>query len=200
VLQIENLNSSLFGPVSLSVAAGECVSIVGASGSGKSLFLRAIADLDPNEGWVRLNGKARSERPADKWRKRVALVPSESGWWTDDVGDHFEFCENPAPMLAAVGLQEALGWHVSRLSSGEKHRLAIVRAICAAPEVILLDEPTATLDQAATMLVEDLIRAQCERGAAVILVTHDQAQSERLASRRYQMVKGTMVPVAEAVS
>ena len=150
VLQIDNLKTRLVGPVSLTVAAGECISIMGKSGSGKSLFLRAVVDLDPNEGDIRLGDQHRNLMPADKWRRLVAMVPSESGWWSDKVSDHFQPGDDPAALLAAVRLPDALGWEVSRLSSGERHRLAIVRALCGAPRALLLDEPTAALDQAAT--------------------------------------------------
>ncbi len=79
LLDITNLSTDLIGPVNLSIAAGECVAVLGASGSGKSLLLRAIADLDPHNGEVSLKGRRCSEMPADEWRRLVALVPAESG-------------------------------------------------------------------------------------------------------------------------
>ncbi len=192
MLKIVDLQTPLFGPISLSVEAGACVAIMGPSGSGKSRFLRALVDLDPNQGQASLGGRQRNLMPAYLWRRLVGLVPSESGWWAERVADHFEGGQDPAPMLQAVGLANALQWEVSRLSSGERHRLAIVRALCLSPEALLLDEPTAALDDAATATVEALIRAQCAQGVPVILVTHDHGQAERLASRRFRMADGQL--------
>ncbi|HSF96636.1 MAG TPA: ABC transporter ATP-binding protein [Thermohalobaculum sp.] len=200
MLDIKNLRTPLIGPVSFSVSEGECVAILGPSGSGKSLLLRAVADLDPNEGEVRLGTRERDRMPANIWRQAVALVPAESGWWTDRVADHFDPDHEAGPMLAAVGLPEAMGWQVSRLSTGERHRLAIVRALCRAPKGILLDEPTAALDDEATAAIEALITEQCRQGAAVILVTHDRDQAQRLAARRLLMERGQLRPEAEAAA
>ena len=197
MLDIIDLRTPLVGPISLSLAAGECVAVLGPSGAGKSLFLRAVVDLDPNEGVVRLGGRDRDLMPAHEWRRLVALVPSESGWWSDRVADHFAPEHDPAPLLAAVGLPDALGWSVSRLSSGERHRLAIARALALAPAAILLDEPTAALDDAATARIEDLIRARCAAGVPVLLVTHDRAQARRLAARRFAMTRGALRPEDE---
>jgi ABC-type multidrug transport system ATPase subunit len=200
VLDISNLRTELFGPVSLSVNRGECVAIVGASGSGKSLLLRAIADLDPNEGEVRLGERQRDSMPAYEWRRLVALVPAESGWWSDHVGDHFEPQDDPAELLDAVGLAEALPWAVSRLSTGERQRLALVRALAGKkPLALLLDEPTASLDAAATEQVEQLLNRQRAGGVATLLVTHDRQQAERLASQRLLMQDGHLTEMVEAV-
>jgi ABC-type multidrug transport system ATPase subunit len=198
LLEIDNLRTPLFGPVSFSVGKGECVSIQGPSGAGKSLLLRAIVDLDPNEGDVRLGDVRRNLIPANEWRRSVAMVPVESGWWSDRVADHFEPGCDPLPMLEAVGLPGALEWDVSRLSSGERQRLAIVRALCARPSAILLDEPTASLDDEATSRVEELLLEQCANGVAIIIVTHDKRQPARLSARPFIMKSGQLSPVQEA--
>ncbi len=200
MLEITDLRTTLIGPVSLSIGAGEIVAVMGASGAGKSLLLRAIVDLDPNEGRVRLGDTQRERVPADRWRRLVAMVPAESGWWADRVGEHFRAGDTPRPVLEAMGLPEALDWEVARLSSGERHRIAIVRALCGAPGALLLDEPTAALDDAATAAVEALIRAEAERGACVLLVTHDRAQAERLAQRRFHLAAGRLQAEGEGVA
>lgn len=192
MLKIVDLRTNLFGPISISVEAGECIAVLGPSGSGKSLFLRAVVDLDPNEGQVSLGADRREGMPANLWRKLVSLVPAESGWWSEHVADHFTRSRDLTAMLASIGLPDALDWQVSRLSSGEKHRLSIVRALCLSPKALLLDEPTAALDDAATESVEALIQAQCRQGVAVILVTHDHAQAERLATSRFLMSRGAL--------
>lgn len=196
MLRVANLSTDLIGPISLDLGPGNCVGVQGASGSGKSLLLRAIADLDPNRGEVRLDGQEREDIQAPDWRRRVALVPAESGWWAETVGAHFAAAPDPAPWLDALGLADPLGWEVARLSTGERQRLALARALQSGPDVLLLDEPTAALDAAATSAVEALIAAQMQAGVAVLVVTHDPAQAARLCHRRYLMEQGRLEAVA----
>jgi ABC-type multidrug transport system ATPase subunit len=189
-LRIDQLATELIGPISLNIAAGECVALMGASGAGKSLLLRTIVDLDPNTGNVTLGKHARANMAASEWRKLVALVPAESGWWADRVRDHFPAKSNAMELIGKLGLAGALDWDVARLSSGERQRLALARALCHRPEVLLLDEPAASLDDHATGLVEDLIRECCRHGIAILLVTHDRGQAERMAKRLLRMSDG----------
>jgi ABC-type iron transport system FetAB ATPase subunit len=191
MLSVRDLASAVLGPVSLEVAAGECVAVRGASGAGKSLLLRAIADLDPNEGDVALNGVTRNDMPAHAWRRQVALVPAESGWWADIVGEHFIAAPPDMGLLEALGLAaEALDWTVARLSSGEKHRLAILRALSLRPKALLLDEPSASLDETSTERLEAVLQEQSAQGIPVLLVTHDAAQAGRLGARVITMAGG----------
>src|ERR1700682_1757736 len=89
-LLVKDPRSALAGPFELNLGTGACAAITGPSGSGKSLFLRMIADLDPNEGQVGLNGAERASSPAPQWRKRATYVAAESGWWADKVIEHFD--------------------------------------------------------------------------------------------------------------
>jgi phosphate-transporting ATPase len=196
MLRIESLATDLIGPVSLTVAGAECVAIRGASGSGKSLLLRAIADLDPNRGRVALGDADRATMPAPDWRRQVMLIPAESGWWAETVAEHFPPGTDPEPWLQAVGLDGAAGWSVHRLSTGERQRAALARALCRDPKALLLDEPTAALDSDATGLVEAAILAECAAGKPVILVTHDADQAARLADRCLWMQAGRLEPGA----
>ena len=198
-LRIEQLATKLVGPISFDIAAGECLALMGASGAGKSLLLRAIVDLDPSTGNITFGVRARADMPASAWRKRVALVPAESGWWADRVRDHFPPNLDATKLLAKLGLGDALEWDVARLSSGERQRLAIARALCRKPQVLLLDEPTASLDEHAIALVEDLIRGCCGEGMAVLWVTHDGRQAERMAKRVLRMSDGRIEQLAEHV-
>ena len=191
-LRVDRLETGLIGPLSFEVAEGQCVALMGASGAGKSLLLRAIVDLDPNEGAVTLGGLDRGSVPASDWRKLVALVPAESGWWSDRVGDHFLPHAGVADLLDALALAGALDWEVARLSTGERQRLAIARALCRNPKALLLDEPTASLDEAATQRVEDLVTRCCQSGLAVLMVTHDRRQGTRVASRILHMADGRL--------
>ena len=192
MLEIAELETRHVGPVTLNVSGGECVAVLGPSGSGKSLLFRAIADLDPNEGQVLLHGKSREEMPAYEWRRRVSFVPAETGWWADRVGDHFDAGGDVKDLLEAVELKDALNWEVSRLSTGERHRLGIVRALQARPSALLLDEPTAALDANMTTVVENLIKQQLAGDVCVLLVTHDPKQAERIADRSVRMMDGRL--------
>ena len=192
MLQVSNLTRPGLGPVSFSVGKGQCLAVTGPSGAGKTLLLRAIADLDPNDGTVQLAGAERRSMPAPGWRTRVGLVPAESGWWADTVGEHFRRPDKAAGMLEALGLPgEAINWQVQRLSTGERHRLALARALALAPEVLLLDEPTAALDKRATRKVEAVVRELMKQGKAIVLVTHDTAQLKRLAHSQIALSSGT---------
>ena len=198
-LRLEGLATDLIGPVSLDIAAGECVALMGPSGAGKSLLLRAIVDLDPGIGRVVVGDRARNDMQASAWRRLVALVPAESGWWADRVGDHFPPGVETQRLIEVVGLAGSLEWEVSRLSTGERQRLAIARALCGKPDVLLLDEPTASLDEDATRRVEGLNRQCSEAGMAVLIVTHDQRQADRLSGRVFRMTDGRVEPIPGVV-
>ena len=194
MLIVNGLRTKAGGPADFSLRGGEIIAVRGPSGSGKSLMLRAIADLDPAEGEVSLDGTKRARIPAPEWRRRVAFVPAESGWWDDRVREHFPDGGGDTALIEALGLDPAaLDWEVRRLSTGERHRLAIARALVRKPEVWLFDEPTAALDAEAARRVEAVITQGRDRGAAILLVTHDDAQATRLADRTLTMAHGRLV-------
>jgi putative ABC transport system ATP-binding protein len=189
-LTVKRLRSELAGPFELSLGRGTCAAITGASGSGKSLFLRMVADLDPNEGEVWLNEQARAAMAAPAWRKQVTYVAAESGWWAEIVLQHFPHRgrDEIATLASSLGLRaELLDAPVAQLSTGEKQRLALVRALLPAPPVLLLDEPTGPLDEESVVRVEALLRQRMAAGTSILLVTHDPKQAERLGDRRYRM-------------
>ncbi|MBP2292000.1 ABC transporter ATP-binding protein [Azospirillum rugosum] len=193
MLTVRDLSNRVLQPACFRVDAGECVAVQGPSGAGKSVLLRAVADLDPAAGEVRLDGALREEMTAPEWRRRVTYLAAESGWWSDRVADHFSPADTPraAPLVEALGLPgEALGWPVSRLSTGERQRLALVRALVQEPRVLLLDEPTGALDLDATHRVEGLLRDALARGMGVLIVTHSPDQADRLAKRRLRVEAG----------
>jgi ABC-type iron transport system FetAB ATPase subunit len=171
--------------VSLHVAPGEVVCISGESGSGKTRLLRAIADLEPHQGEVYLGEERRESMAAHCWRRWVMLVPAESSWWGDTIAAHF--LDAVPGSLEAFGFDAAvLDWQVSRLSSGEKQRLAVLRALSHEPRALLLDEPTANLDPELTRRVEAWLRDYCRREAIpVIWVAHDREQIARVADRHF---------------
>ena len=81
MLRIDQLKIEVQPPLSFSVPAGECLAVEGPSGAGKTRLLRAIADLDPAEGYVFLDGAERREMRAEHWRRRVRYVAAEPAWW-----------------------------------------------------------------------------------------------------------------------
>lgn len=193
MLTVSNLTTPVLKPATFRLGAGECVAVRGKSGSGKSVLLRALADLDPSVGEVRLNGALREDMPAPLWRRRVTYVAAESGWWEDRVGAHFAQPDRAAALAGTLGLPgEVMDWPVARLSTGERQRLALVRALVQGPEVLLLDEPTGPLDAEATERVEALLRGALERGAGVLIVTHSPEQATRLAHRHLQVANGVV--------
>lgn len=198
-LRVENLKTHQQGPYSLEIKPGECVSLMGPSGSGKTLLLRAIADLDIHEGRILLEDTICEDMPAPQWRKKISLVPAESQWWQDTVGGHFD--NRDCPYLEPLGFQqETLNWQISRLSSGEKQRLALARCLMNQPSVLLLDEPTASLDPKATRAVEQLIADyRKETGTAVIWVSHDAEQSSRVGSRHYILTSSGLEETRDTV-
>ena len=195
-LALAGLRGAQAGPFDLTLARGECVAISGPSGAGKSLLLRMIADLDPNQGEVALDGRPRADFPAPDWRRRVVYCPADSGWWAPDVAAHVPPARRAAwaALAARLGLDPALlDGPVARLSTGERQRLALSRALLAAPAVLLADEPTGPLDPDNTARVEALLAELLAAGMALLLVTHDEAQAARLAQRRLRLEAGRLV-------
>ncbi|UCV04197.1 ATP-binding cassette domain-containing protein [Dechloromonas denitrificans] len=196
-LRIDQLVTRHLGPIALTVGAGECICLRGASGSGKTLLLRALADLDPHQGEVYLNGVACSTHPAAEWRSAVSLVMAESQWWAERIGEHFPDGLNPG-WLAQLGLpRQALDWDVARCSTGERQRLALLRSLMRGPAVLLLDEPTGNLDEESTRRVEALLDDyRLANQAALLWVSHDDRQVERVAQRSYVLNEGKLAEVA----
>jgi phosphate-transporting ATPase len=192
LLQVRDLRTNILKPASFSLAAGECIAVKGPSGAGKTLLLRAIADLDPNQGVVSLEGRDRSTIPGPEWRRLVGYVPAEPGW-TETVGEHFGDWTTAAAVLTGLGFpEEAKSWPIARLSTGERLRLALVRALIVRPKVLLLDEPTAALDAASVAAVESLITTRIRAGLAVLWVTHDVGQARRIARRQLAVEAGSV--------
>ncbi|NQU57246.1 MAG: ATP-binding cassette domain-containing protein [Rhodospirillales bacterium] len=193
MLSIRDLTGTGIGPIALKLRNGEVAAITGASGAGKSLLLRAIADLDPSDGEVLLDGEDRMSMPAPDWRARVSYVAAETGWWAERVGDHFEDHTAAVRILEQIGLGEsALEWSIPRLSTGEKQRLSLARSLVGKPRVLLLDEPTSALDIANRDLIEVLLKGRTDEGTAIIIVTHDPEQARRMKARSYRIEAGKL--------
>lgn len=191
-LKVENLGIRTVSGIDFHLMPGQSMGLAGPSGAGKTLLLRALADLDPHQGRMWLDGVAAGDMPVDRWRRQVALLPAESAWWHDAVGPHFQ--HEPDPWLAELGFgPEVMTWQVSRLSSGERQRLALLRLLVLQPKVLLLDEPTANLDSDNTALVEALLRRyRDDRGPAIVWVSHDPEQLRRNCDRICALQNGEL--------
>ncbi|MCB1514660.1 MAG: ATP-binding cassette domain-containing protein [Hyphomicrobiaceae bacterium] len=192
MLRVEQLTIPGLPDLTFEVGDGQCLAIEGPSGIGKTRLLRAIADLDDVPGQVFLDGAERHEMPAAQWRRQVRFAAAEPGWWGETARHSIEEAggtlERIEKMTSDLGLDPAiLDRPVSQLSTGERLRLALVRALADQPRVILLDEPTGALDKASAALAEELIRYQILAGRTVVLVSHDRGQIERLADLRLQL-------------
>jgi ABC-type iron transport system FetAB ATPase subunit len=191
VLKVDRLSLPGLPLLSFDLAAGECLAIEGPSGSGKTRILRAIADLDPSSGYVYLEGAERGEMAANIWRSRVRYVSAEPAWWADTARGHVT--RQPdlrrfERMALSLGLTAAtLDAPLTQVSTGERLRLGLARALADEPQVILLDEPTSALDAQATALTEELIRFQILARRSLVLVSHDAGQIARLAQRSLQL-------------
>ncbi len=192
MLSVRALRHDALASTTFDLADGECVAAQGPSGSGKTLLLRAIADLDPCEGTVLLDGHSREAMHAPRWRRLVTYVSTSPGWWCETVGQHFADWSAAQPLLAALGLPEDCGgWPIQRLSTGERQRLGLIRALLLRPRVLLLDEPTSGLDVPAAAAVEELVTTHFNAGASGIWVSHDDAQARRIARRRLVLENGS---------
>lgn len=193
LLRLAGVHHTGLEPVDLELRPGEIVFITGPSGSGKTRLLRAVADLDPHQGDVWLEDKHCDGFAPCEWRRRVGWLPTESHWWARSPAEHFDRPPEEAS-LRALGLEPVvLKRPVEQLSTGERQRLALLRLLANGPRVMLLDEPTASLDDDNAGRVESRIADYLkDTGSAALWVSHDAGQSGRLASRRFRMHDGRL--------
>ncbi len=193
--------------VSLQLAAGEYVSVMGPSGSGKSTLLHVLGLLDrADSGVYRLDGRDVTGLDDDALarvrRERIGfvfqffhLVPRLTAAENVELPMTLagrEPAERRARVreaLAAYGLEDRAGHRPDQLSGGQRQRVAIARATVMKPGVLLADEPTGNLDRASGQEVVRLLEEQVGRGVTLVLVTHDPELGQR-APRRVRMVDG----------
>jgi len=196
--------------VSFSVGVGEFAAIVGPSGSGKTTLLHLMGTLDePTTGTVRLTGTeltALGDREVAFLRAtRIGFVfqqffLAEHQSVLDNVADgllyagipHAERRRRAMDALAVVGLAARGDARPTQLSGGQRQRVAIARALAGEPAIILADEPTGKLDQATGQSILALLHALNQRGATIVLITHDRGIACRI-PRRIEMLDGRIV-------
>ena len=195
--------------VSNQIREGECVSIIGPSGGGKSTYLRCLNMLEtPEEGQIFVEGVEITGKKVDinKHRQKMGMV-----FQLFNVFPHLTVKENVtmAPvllkkktrqeademamsLLARVGLAEKAGEHPGRLSGGQKQRLAIVRALAMEPDMMLFDEPTSALDPEMVGEVLNVIRDLHKSGMTTVIVTHEMGFAKEVSDRVLFMDKGVI--------
>ncbi|WP_459035443.1 ABC transporter ATP-binding protein [Roseivivax sp. CAU 1761] len=181
----------LLHDLSLRLSEGGITAIMGPNGAGKSLLLRVLQGLvPPDSGRVVSPGLS----PPDQ-----ALVFQKPVLLRRSVAANLDFVlpragrrARRAELLARVGLAGREAQPARRLSGGEQQRLALARALATAPRLLLLDEPTASLDPASARLIEALLGDVARAGTKIVLVTHDRAQAERLASEIVVLMRGRL--------
>src|SRR5450830_1556787 len=222
-LQVDNIhkrcgNNEVLKGVSLTAHAGDVISIIGSSGSGKSTFLRCINMLEkPNQGRIHVAGEelhlnhekrgelhAANPKQLARLRTKLAMVFQHFNLWA-----HMTVLQNiiEAPVhimkvprdeaidiarkyLAKVGLEGKEDAYPAHLSGGQQQRVAIARALAMEPEVMLFDEPTSALDPELVGEVLDVIQGLAEEGRTMIMVTHEMSFARKVSSQVLFLHKG----------
>jgi tungstate transport system ATP-binding protein len=184
--------------LSFSFAGGAPTALLGPNGSGKSTLLRLAMGLAaPTSGRITWGGRgAPGERLAMMFQRPVMLRRSAAA----NVAYALPARDDArvADLLKQVGLAELADRPARKLSGGEQQRLALARALARDPEILFLDEPTASLDPAATKSVEDIVRAVAASGVKIVMATHDIGQARRLAGDIVFLARGRLVESAPA--
>jgi putative ABC transport system ATP-binding protein len=194
--------------VSMSVAAGEVVAVMGPSGSGKSTLLNLIAGLDrPTSGTVTVAGRRidnLGEAALARFRARHVGIIFQFFNLLDDLtvqdnvllpaqlagASRRQARERARELLERMGIEQHRDAYPARLSGGQRQRVAIARALVNSPELLLADEPTGALDSTTGQEIGGLLRELNAGGQTLVLVTHDPALAERYAARMVHIVDG----------
>lgn len=215
MLQADHLSRAVGGvrivdDVSVSIERGEVLAVVGPSGSGKTSFLRLLNRLDePTSGTVRLEGRDYREIPPRELRRRIGMVTQTAYLFLGTIADNVRYgpaqkgielsADAIASLLEQVAMAGRAAEDAGHLSGGEAQRVSLARALATQPSVLLLDEPTSSLDPDAKGEVEKLIRKVVgENGLTCVMVSHDAAQAMRMAGRVLAMRGGRVDKIGAA--
>jgi tungstate transport system ATP-binding protein len=186
--------------------------LMGPNGCGKSTFLRICALIETQDGGDTSFYDGKLPLKLDfSLRRRITLVLARTGVFNTTVYKNIaygltirgmrrrEIDKRVNTALAFVGLEHKKNQRALTLSSGETQRLGIARALAIEPEILFLDEPTASVDQENTGIIESIIRTMKTSGrSTVIMTTHDREQAERLADVLLMMKEGTISQIAKS--
>jgi tungstate transport system ATP-binding protein len=196
---------AIISGLSLRLSAGQPTVLIGPNGAGKTTLLRAAMGLIPvTRGRITWGGKE-SAPPTGRailFQRPAMLRRSSAGnirYALASAGvPRAERAKRIGELIAIVGLNGLERRPARRLSGGEQQRLALARALARDPAVLFLDEPSASLDPAATKAIEDLIREIAARGVKVVMATHDLGQARRLAGDIVLLHRGRLIEQAPA--
>jgi tungstate transport system ATP-binding protein len=186
--------------ISLTLGPGAPTILIGPNGSGKTTLLRAAMGLIPaTRGHITWGGRDVSppDRRAILFQRPTMLRRSSAGnvrYALAAAGvSRAARTNRAAELIADVGLEGLDRRPARRLSGGEQQRLALARALARDPEILFLDEPTASLDPAATKAIEDIVRTVTARGVKVVMATHDLGEAKRLAGEIVLLHRGRLI-------
>jgi tungstate transport system ATP-binding protein len=195
----------LLDAISLTISAGAPTVVIGPNGAGKTTLLRAATGLvsatrgritwgtqstQPPARYAIMFQRSTMLRRSAAGNVRYALAAAGAPWASRR--------DRALELLAMVGLEHLAQRPARGLSGGEQQRLALARALARDPVVLLLDEPTASLDPAATKAIEDVIRAVAARGVKVVMATHDLGEARRLAGDIVLLHRGRLIEASPA--
>jgi tungstate transport system ATP-binding protein len=193
--------------ISLAIAGGAPTLLIGPNGSGKTTLLRTMMGLvAPAQGRVTWGGRDRAppRHRALVFQRPVMLRRSAAAnlrYALDAAGiARATQPQRVGELLALVGLAGLEDRPARRLAGGEQQRLALARALARNPSVLLLDEPAASLDPAATKAIEDLVRTIASHGVKVVMSTHDLGQARRLAGEVVLLHRGRIIESGPAAA
>lgn len=198
----------LWRGVSFALQPGDCVGLVGASGSGKTLLLRSLVALDPiDKHKIRFDNRPLSQWSMPAYRTQVIYLPQRPALFEGTVETNlkqiFRFVTNRDSVYSRKPIEEYLSFlgrsneflqlSALQLSGGESQILALLRALQLQPRVLLLDEPTASLDAQTTLKIEALLAhwIQSQPQRALLWTSHNQAQIERVTQRQIYLSEFT---------
>ena len=204
-VQINSGAVKVLDRISITIAPGAPTVVIGPNGSGKTTLLRVAMGLIPVSGGTITWGAREQSPPAQRaivFQRPVMLRRSAA----DNIRYGLEVAGVPrakrerrvAELLSLVGLNGLERRPARRLSSGEQQRLALARALARDPDVLFLDEPTASLDPGATKAIEDIVRNVSEAGVKVMMATHDLGEARRLAGEIVLLHRGRVIEAGPA--